>query len=80
MNQGQSDIDRKGLNNLPYKMSKKGLLEEFRGLFDFFCMDGRRGFLISVRLCDELSAHSCKNAQRMIHLINKTLTYRVFYY
>jgi hypothetical protein len=30
---------------------KRGILEEFWGPFDFFCIDGRRGLLIPVCFC-----------------------------
>jgi hypothetical protein len=39
-----------GPSQSPIQNVKKwAFLEEFRGLFEFFCMDGRRGLLMPVR-------------------------------
>jgi hypothetical protein len=41
------------LQSIIQNVKKWGLLEEFWGPFEYFCM-GRRGFLIPVRLCLDL--------------------------
>jgi hypothetical protein len=40
-----------GAFTISHTKCKKKELEEFRGPFEFFCMDGRRGLLIPVHLC-----------------------------
>jgi hypothetical protein len=48
------DFGRMSLHNLQHKMSKReelgGTWRNFQGLLDFFCMECRRGILISVHL------------------------------